>query len=115
MKLVYWYMYFCSFTGKNYQASGTMIVSDSTVTTFVVGIGNVQWNVLESEVREEAGNILYARYTLEKDSVHSILYMNNTYIVQLIEKYDKIIMVRDYKELTKKYALKLLEKAKKTN
>ena len=115
MKIVYWYMYFCSFTGQNHHASGALLVSDTTITSFVVGVGNVTWNIKDSEVREEHGDVKYARFTLEKDSVHSILYINNTYIVQLIQNYDKIIMIRKYPQLDRKYAVELLEKAKRTN
>lgn len=79
--IIYWTFYVSSLGDKD--ISGTITVTDSTVTTYALDYQYITWNIT-SKKETKGDRIYYGEYFLERNKITSYLVINQTRVYQYI-------------------------------
>lgn len=82
--LIYWAIYSSSLNEGNLPIAGTIVITDSTITSYIWPYQYIEWDIVESHETNVGDYLQSANYFLERNHIRSMVVITTTQIYHYV-------------------------------
>lgn len=81
--IIYWWFYLSPLGGGD--ISGTVIITDTTVSSYLYDVGYIEWAIVEKDIVVDDGKFVHGEFILKKDNINSVMKITEKKVYHFIQ------------------------------